>query len=146
MNKKQLVIVLAIFTCQVKALAQDHTSIPDGVEVIKDITYVSYQDRELHLDIYRPSNSGDNKLPTIIVIRGGGWARGDKEGFGPLATALALRGFAAVCIEYRASDEAIFPAAVLDTKSAASWIKDNADPTTLILIQLVLSEDQLVRI
>ena len=127
MNKKKLVIALAIFTWQINAFAQEHTSIPDGVEVIKDITYVKYQDRELLLDIYRPSNSGDKKLPTIIVIRGGGWARGDKEGFGPLAAALALRGFAAVCIEYRPSDEAIFPAAVFDTKSATSWIKDNAD-------------------
>jgi len=43
-----------------------------------------------------------------------------------MAAALALRGFAAVCIEYRASDEAIFPAAVKDTKSAVKWIKTNA--------------------
>ncbi len=130
MNKKQLLIAIVIFIWQTKAFAQEHTpisrSIPDGVEVIKDITYVNYQDRELLLDIYRPSNSGDEKLPTILVIRGGGWAKGDKKGFGPMAAALALRGFAAVCIEYRASNEATFPAAVLDTKSAIKWIKSNA--------------------
>ena len=66
-------------------------------------------------------------MPTIIVIRGGGWTKGDKNGFAPMAAALALRGFATVAIEFRASDEAIFPAAVLDAKSAISWIRENAD-------------------
>lgn len=69
----------------------------DGVEVLTDIAYVNYQDRELFLDIYRPSNPGDEKLPTIIVIRGGGWAKGDKESIGFMAAALALRGFATIC-------------------------------------------------
>jgi acetyl esterase/lipase len=129
--KKQLLIAIVVFIWQPIAFAQQHTpisrSIPDGVEVIKDITYVNYQDRELLLDIYRPSNSGDQIFPTILVIRGGGFTKGDKNGFGPMAAALALRGFATVCIEYRASDEATFPAAVLDTKSAVKWIKLNAN-------------------
>ena len=100
--------------------------IPEGVEVIKDIPYINYDDRELLLDIYKPAQWAGGQLPTIVVIRGGGWARGDKEGFGPMAAALALRGFATVCIEYRTSDEATFPAAVKDTKSAVKWIKTNA--------------------
>ena len=102
-------------------------ALPDGVEVQRDIEYVKYQNRGLLLDVYRPSNSGNVKLPTILVIRGGGWASGDKDGFGPIAAALALRGFATVCIEYRASGEATYPAAVLDTKAAVKWIKMNAD-------------------
>ncbi len=126
-----LPIIISLFIYQNKTLAQGPTpisrAIPDGVEVLTDIPYVNYQDRELLLDIYRPSNSGDEKLPAILVIRGGGWAKGDKEGFGPMAAALALRGFATICIEYRASDESIFPAAVMDTKSAIRWVKFNAE-------------------
>ena len=126
-----LLIIISLFIYQTKTLAQERTrisrDIPDGVEVLTDIAYVNYQDRELLLDIYRPSNSGDEKLPTIIVIRGGGWTKGDKEGVGFIAAALALRGFATVCIEYRASDESTFPAAVLDTKSAVRWVKLNAE-------------------
>lgn len=102
-------------------------SIPEAVEVIKDIQYVKYKDRKLLLDIYRPTIWGEGQLRTILVIRGGGWANGDKEAYGYIATALALRGFAAVCIEYRTSDEAIFPAAVLDSKLAIKWIKHNAN-------------------
>ena len=126
-----LSIILLLSIPQTRILAQQYTpidrSIPAGVVVKRDINYVSYQDRHLLLDVYQPEKSGLEKLPTILVIRGGGWASGDKEGFGPIAAALALRGFATVCIEYRASDEAIFPAAVLDTKSAVKWIKMNAD-------------------
>jgi len=124
-------IFLSLFIYQNKTFAQTRTpisrAIPDGVKVIKDITYAKYQDRELLLDIYRPSNSGDEKLPPILVIRGGGWEQGDKEGFGPMAAALALRGFATICIEYRTSDETKFPGAVMDTKSAIKWIKQNAE-------------------
>ena len=133
MNRKIFIlsIITALTVCLEQTYAQQLTpisrSIPDGLEVIKDITYDKYQDRELLLDLYRPSNSGDEKLPPIIVIRGGGWAQGDKEGFGPMAAALALRGFATVCIEYRTSEEALFPAAVLDTKSAVKWVKLNAE-------------------
>ena len=133
MNRTNFIlpIIISLFICQTKTLAQERTpisrAIPDGVEVLKDIPYVNYQNRQLLLDIYRPSNSGDKKLPTIIVVRGGGWARGDKEGFGPMAAALALRGFATICIEYRTSNEATFPAAVMDTKSAVMWIKLNAE-------------------
>jgi len=100
--------------------------IPDDVEVITNIVYASYTDRELMLDLYRPQNSTTELFPTIVVIRGGGWRAGDKEGFGPMAAALAQRGFTAVSIEYRASGEASFPAAVYDTKAAVRWLRNNA--------------------
>lgn len=133
MKARQILIgiILTLFISQTKISAQQYTPIdrtlPAGVEIQRDINYVSYQDRHLLLDLYRPENSKEEHLPTILVIRGGGWAMGDKEGFGPIAAALALRGFATACIEYRASDEATFPAAVLDAKSAVKWIKMNAD-------------------
>jgi len=72
-----IIIALIVFFSQ--TYAQERTpisrAIPDGVEVQKDIAYVNYKGRELLLDIYQPSNSGDEKLLSIIVIRGGGWAK-----------------------------------------------------------------------
>ena len=65
-------------------------------------------------------------LPTIIMIRGGGFRVGDKKGFASISAALAKQGFATVCIEYRTSDEALFPAPILDSKSAIKWVRDNA--------------------
>jgi len=102
-------------------------TLPDGVEVIRDLPYASYGERALLLDLYLPTEQGQELLPSVVVIRGGGFRRGDKEAFAPLAAALAERGLAAVSIEYRTSDEAPFPAAVMDTKAAVRWIRANAD-------------------
>jgi pectinesterase len=62
----------------------------------------------------------------IVVIRGGGWRRGDKEGFAFIAGYLARSGFATVCIEYRTSEKATFPAAVHDVKAAVRWVRAHA--------------------
>ena len=99
--------------------------LPEGVEVVRDVTYATYGDRNLLLDLYLPTNRSRELLPTIVVIRGRGWRRGDKEGSGPMAAALAKRGLAAASIEYRASEEATFPAAVEDTKAAVRWLRAN---------------------
>jgi len=100
--------------------------VPSNVTVERDLVYASYGKRDLRLDLYLPATRGDEPLPAIVVIRGGGWLEGDKEGFAPMAAALAERGFAAASIEYRASPEAVFPAAVEDTKAAVRWLRANA--------------------
>ena len=99
----------------------------DDVRVERDIVYASYGDRDLQLDLYLPAERGAEPIPAIVVIRGGGWRQGDKNGFAAIAARLAGAGFAAACIEYRVSDEAPFPAAVNDTKAAVRWLKANAD-------------------
>ncbi|MEM7374142.1 MAG: alpha/beta hydrolase [Bacteroidota bacterium] len=102
-------------------------SLPEGVVLLRDLPYSSVQNRSLLLDLYRPADKKEEFLPTIVVIRGGGFRSGDKEGFGPIAAALALQGFATVCIEYRTSKEALFPAGVWDTKAAVKWVRDHAE-------------------
>lgn len=101
-------------------------TIPEGVRVVSDVTYARYGDRVLELDLYLPE-AGPPAPFTVVVVRGGGWRVGDKEGFGPMAAALAVRGIPAVSIEYRASGEATFPAAVHDVKAAVRWLRANAD-------------------
>ncbi|GAA4230767.1 hypothetical protein GCM10022291_01680 [Postechiella marina] len=104
--------------------------VPNKVSVVKDLNYISYQDRKLYLDLYKPIHNTE-KLATLVVIRGGGFRVGDKNGFAPLAAALANQGFATVCIEYRTSSEALYPAPILDTKFAVKWIRDNAQKYNL---------------
>lgn len=127
--KKALILTLLLLS--VNAHAQTLTpidrEISADVAVHGDLVYASYGTRDLLLDLYLPKERSDSPLPTIVVIRGGGWAQGDKEGFGPMAAALAERGFAAASIEYRASGEATYPAAVEDTKAAVRWVRANAD-------------------
>lgn len=104
--------------------------VPKEVSVVEDLEYVKYKDRSLYLDLYRPVNYSGN-LATIVMIRGGGFRRGDKKGFAAMSAALAKQGFATVCIEYRTLYEALFPAPILDAKSAVKWVRDNAEKYNL---------------
>ena len=98
--------------------------VPDQVQVLPDIVYAQGGGRDLHLDLYRPTSGA--VAPGVIVIRGGGWRAGDKEGFAHIAGFLAAEGFAAVSIEYRVVPEAPFPAAIEDAKAAVRWLRANA--------------------
>jgi pectinesterase len=93
--------------------------------------------RELHLDIFRPSKPG--KYPALIMVHGGGWRSGNKSMEGPMAQRIAQHGYVAIPVEYRLSLEARYPAAVHDIKAAIRWIKTNADKydidTTRIAIE-----------
>jgi len=50
----------------------------------------------------------------------------DRKRFAHVASALAERGVAAACIEYRMADEAAFPGAIQDVKAAVRWMRANA--------------------
>jgi len=96
------------------------------IRVIRDLVYARYGERFLKLDLYLPPSQTDRPIPGIVVIRGGGWRFGDKEGFAFIAAYLAKAGLAAASIEYRPSTEATFPAAVYDAKAAVRWMRANA--------------------
>ena len=94
---------------------------PGNVQVTADIVYSTYGTRQLKLAIYRPPST--KPLPGIVVIRGGGWRRGDKQGFASIARNVAAKGFVTACIEYRALPEVQFPDPVYDTKAAVRWMR-----------------------
>ena len=90
------------------------------------VTYARYGDRTLEMDIYRP-NDAWGKLPAIVCIHGGGWAKGSRESHGAMAQALASRGYVAATISYRLSGEAKFPAQIHDCKAAVRFLRAHAD-------------------
>jgi acetyl esterase/lipase len=95
------------------------------VRVIADLVYAKYGERKLLLDLYQPTPFKQNR-PGVIVVRGGGWKVNDRTRFAHIASALAERGIAAACIEYRTADEAAFPGAIQDVKAAVRWMRANA--------------------
>ena len=105
--------------------ATGHLS-PRHLRITRNLEYARYGDRRLLLDLYIPARTDTQALPVIVVVRGGGWLLGDKEGFAFIAGYLADAGFASVCIEYRPSGEAAFPAAISDVKAAVRWVRANA--------------------
>ena len=91
-----------------------------------DVTYASYGDRKLEMDIYRP-RAAWGKLPAVVCIHGGGWAKGNRRNHANIAQALAARGYVSATISYRLSGEAPFPAAIHDCKAAVRFLRANAD-------------------
>lgn len=101
-------------------------SVLDGLNEKRDVTYAQYGDRTLEMDIFRPKSAW-GKLPAIVCIHGGGWKKGDRSKFVPMAQAMAAKGYVAATISYRLSGEAQFPAAIHDCKAAVRFLRANAD-------------------
>ncbi len=94
------------------------------VEVIKNIPFGDYGQR---LDIRRPrSVRGEDALPVLLQIHGGGWTYGSKnEQALPLMRHMAKRDWICVASSYRLSPSATFPDHIIDCKQALVWIKEN---------------------
>ena len=101
-------------------------------EISKEVTFLNDQvyknlgERALTADVYYPKKKIKENYPGVILIHGGGWQSGDKSQTNAMAIALANAGYVAVCVEYRLSLEAKYPAAVYDIKSAIRWMRANA--------------------
>ena len=101
------------------------SEVPESVSAELDVTYGKTPEQELKLDLYRPKAGGD-KLPACVLVHGGGWVKGDKERFRPLAIALAAKGYVVANIEYRLGPVAKYPAAVQDCSLAVRFVRANA--------------------
>ncbi len=109
----------AIMPAQTRAA----NALPANVEVVPNLVYAAYGEKQLRLDLYLPKPKPSKPVPGVVVIRGGGWRQGDKNGFAPIAAGLAARGLAAACIEYRVLPDVKFPEPVYDTKAAVRWMR-----------------------
>jgi acetyl esterase/lipase len=90
-----------------------------------DVPY-ALQSPNQRVDIYLP-DEGKGPFPVIAVIHGGAFMMGDKRDVQQLPMLEGLkRGYAVVCIEYRLSGEAIFPAQIYDCKAAIRFLRANA--------------------
>jgi len=98
---------------------------PDSIEVRRDVVYARVGARELHADLFLPKQSA-GQSPAVVYIHGGGWSGGNRLAFQRQAAYLATKGFVGMCIEYRLSGEAIYPAALYDSKAAVRWLRANA--------------------
>jgi acetyl esterase/lipase len=100
--------------------------LPKGVHQKKDIVYISYGSRKMHLDIYSPIKK--NKLyPAVLLIHGGGWRSGNRQMEIPMAQFLASHGYVAATVEYRLSTEALYPSPLTDLKAAIKWLRANSN-------------------
>ena len=98
----------------------------DSLHEKRNVTYAAYGNRTLQMDIYRPKGTW-GKLPAIVCIHGGGWAKGGRLNHANIAKAIASHGFVTATISYRLSGEAQFPAQIYDCKAAVRFLRAHAD-------------------
>jgi acetyl esterase/lipase len=86
------------------------------------------QGRQLLARIYQPvsSNAGAGPFPTLLDLHGGAWIRKDRLANEPMDRAVAASGVLVVAIDMTLSEEAPYPASVLDANYGVRWLKHKA--------------------
>lgn len=100
--------------------------LPSKVREYSGIVYEKLGRRKLCLNVFKPRGPEGRYYPAVLMIYGGGWRSGDTSLVVPMAERLAAKGFVTVTPEYRLSVEALYPAAVIDLKTAVRWMRANA--------------------
>ena len=99
----------------------------DNYELVYDrnVCYADRNGRKLHLEVIRPVNT-KGKTPLVVYIPGSAFRKQNvTERVAQLAV-IAMRGYTVALLEYRGSDEAPFPALVLDAKAGISFMKKSS--------------------
>jgi acetyl esterase/lipase len=97
-------------------------SLPQGAaKVLRDLPYVTNGHARQKLDLYLPAAP---KGPLLVYIHGGGWAGGSKND--PMGLPMLNLGYTLASVEYRFSQDAIFPAQIEDCKAAVRWLRAHA--------------------
>jgi acetyl esterase/lipase len=100
-------------------------SYADRVEFVRDVPYSDGKNKFQMVDIYLPKKrNSDKPLPVIAMIHGGGWGGGNRTFFTARACDYASTGdYAVVCVGYRLTGEAKWPAQIHDCKAAIRLIR-----------------------
>ncbi len=90
----------------------------------RDVVFVRHGARALSVHLLRPLPLPKTTLPVVLYFHGGAWRNGSYQKMSPTLIALARAGVAVASVEFRASDEATFPAPLEDARAAVRWVKE----------------------
>ena len=95
---------------------------------LENLVYGRAGDHDLKLDLYLPATPppAHGGWPVVVYIHGGGWRLGGKDEGARYARLLTDQGIALASIDYRLSNEAMWPAQIIDSKTAVRWVRANA--------------------
>ncbi len=135
---KALITILAFAAVVLGQPTSGAIEVPEWVRVEANITYSDFPPATV-LDILQPGRATLGRRPGVIVIHGGGWVGGAKEGMVQNHCLPYLeKGFVVCNVDYRLAKIAPAPAAVSDVLKAAKWFRDNAaryrvDPKRIVV-------------
>lgn len=119
-------LVVGLFLLPTIVQAQPKLEIPETVTFQPNVEYSHPGDVSLMLDIAYPKEAKD-KCPAVLMIHGGGFRAGTRQGYDAFCIKLAQMGYVAATVEYRLAPAYQFPAAVHDCKAALRWLRANAE-------------------
>ncbi len=118
-------IALLLTACGSQHLGKPETAAPPPVvssySITRDVVVSPANwPKTLLADIYTPGGTGP--FPSVLLIHGGAWKRGDRAQVKSLAERIAARGYLVVNTTYRLVPDYIFPAQLQDVQQAAQWM------------------------
>lgn len=105
----------------------------------RELSYCTIAQRKLLMDAFYPVQRSRKKRTALIIIHGGGWRSGNRTQHYPLAQRLANLGYVCFTPEYRLSTEALYPAAIIDLKSALRWVYQHAKQFNIDTSKIVVA-------
>jgi len=104
---------------------------PPDIRVERDVAFLA-AGREEKADLYFPLEIPPSaKLPAVVMIHGGGWNGGQRDGKRELniGSTLARNGYVGMSIDYQLAKgaRAVWPTNLWDCKTAVRWLRVNAE-------------------
>ncbi len=106
--------------------------------VMPDITYLTANNFDAKLDVYRRRDA-TGAQPTLIYIHGGGWTGGSKVGAVNYLLPWLEMGWNVVSVDYRLARVSPAPAAVEDCLCALRWVAARAQNYGIDVNRIVVS-------
>lgn len=103
-----------------------------GLYLDSDVTYAQvpswfgHTTRDLKMSVIRHYENQPKPMPLLVWLCGGAWLQLDHNAHLPEFFEMAKHGFVIASVEYRLSNEAIFPAQLEDVKAAIRYLRQNA--------------------
>lgn len=101
-------------------------SVVSGVTFAQVDAWFGHTMRDLKMDIIYPEDKA-RTYPCIVWICGGAWRLMDRSVHLAYLSELARSGFVVASVEYRTTNEAIYPAQLTDVKAAIRYLHANSE-------------------
>lgn len=123
-----VLFVLALAACGSQHFGKPELSAPAPIQssysITRDVLFTPPDWPEALLaDIYRPEGAGP--FPSVLLIHGGAWKRGDRAQVKGLAERIASRGYLVMNTTYRLVPRYTFPAQLHDVQQALRWMRES---------------------
>lgn len=97
-----------------------------GVAFAQVDTWFGHTRRDLKMDIIYPEDA-DRQYPCVVWICGGAWRLMDRSAHLAYLSELARSGFVVASVEYRTSNEGIYPIPLMDVKAGIRYLKAHSE-------------------